>query len=563
MRILISIVCLVFLIQLVVAQTPESPVVQKKKLDSLFLTLKQLPEKGSKANDTNRINIMFNLIKRTYDDTMEYYVNYAFRLCSNYSPVVANAEIKTKVDIQEILKKDIYLGFYLRSKSRLLLILGRIQRDGNKKVHYYLNSLKIYEKMDDKRGMASAYTHISNVYYHQFAFAKAIENILVAQNIYREIGDKLELANTYFTLGDIYQLQSDFDRSLQNYTEALNIAKQINNVFECGVYYERIGNCYIDMGNFPKAIENHFASLKMSEKLEDIKGVGDSYGDIAAIYLSMNNYQKSLDNYLAALNKYKEFAAPEHIGNGYKDVAKLNHLMHKNETALSYLDSALVMYENEEIDYYVATTYSLMSDVYVEKRDISKAIDCINKEIAIGRKRKYIELLKDGYNKLSAIYVKQNDYKEAYHYHLLYTEMKDSSANSGDETVANITEMQSKFDKEKAEQERLLHEAVLAQKESRLEQERTQRYALYGGLALVLVFSVFLFNRFRVTQKQKIIIEEQKQLVDEAFKNLKEKNKEVMDSITYARRIQRAVVTSEMYIEKQLNRLIKDNKESS
>ncbi len=46
-------------------------------------------------------------------------------------------------------------------------------------------------------------------------------------------------------------------------------------------------------------------------------------------------------------------------------------------------------------------------------------------------------------------------------------------------------------------------------------------------------------------------------MVDAAFKTLAEKNKEVMASITYAHRIQKALITSEMYIEKQLNRLIK------
>jgi len=90
-----------------------------------------------------------------------------------------------------------------------------------------------------------------------------------------------------------------------------------------------------------------------------------------------------------------------------------------------------------------------------------------------------------------------------------------------------------------------------------LKQEKTQRYALYGGLLLVIGFSVFVFNRFKVTQKQKKVIEDQKVLVDKAYEQLHEKNKEVMDSITYARRIQRALITPEVYIEKTLNRLVK------
>ena len=78
-----------------------------------------------------------------------------------------------------------------------------------------------------------------------------------------------------------------------------------------------------------------------------------------------------------------------------------------------------------------------------------------------------------------------------------------------------------------------------------------------GVLLLVLVFSLFLLNRFRITQRQKLVIEEQKVLVDKAYENLHEKNKEVMDSINYASRIQRALLPSQKYIANNLIRLRK------
>jgi hypothetical protein len=58
---------------------------------------------------------------------------------------------------------------------------------------------------------------------------------------------------------------------------------------------------------------------------------------------------------------------------------------------------------------------------------------------------------------------------------------------------------------------------------------------------VVVVFTIFLFNRFRVIRKQKKIIEE--------------KQKEILDSIRYARRIQDAMLTSQSYIERNIKRL--------
>ena len=67
---------------------------------------------------------------------------------------------------------------------------------------------------------------------------------------------------------------------------------------------------------------------------------------------------------------------------------------------------------------------------------------------------------------------------------------------------------------------------------------------------MVLAFAAFMLNRFRVTQKQKEIIESQKEIVEE-------KQREVLDSIRYAKRIQLSLLPTEKYIIKSLKRLNK------
>ncbi|MBK6525263.1 MAG: SpoIIE family protein phosphatase [Crocinitomicaceae bacterium] len=74
-----------------------------------------------------------------------------------------------------------------------------------------------------------------------------------------------------------------------------------------------------------------------------------------------------------------------------------------------------------------------------------------------------------------------------------------------------------------------------------LEKERVQKYSLYGGLILLLIFIGFIYNRFKITNRQKNIIEEQKDLVEE-------KQKEILDSINYAKRIQNAILPSQRVV---------------
>jgi uncharacterized membrane protein len=106
---------------------------------------------------------------------------------------------------------------------------------------------------------------------------------------------------------------------------------------------------------------------------------------------------------------------------------------------------------------------------------------------------------------------------------------KDSTKNAIDQQISN--------------------DKILAQK-AKIKKDEIRRYGLYGGLCLLLIFSVFIFNRFRVAKKQKLLIEMQKEMVEE-------KQKEVLDSIHYAKRIQRSLLPTEIYIERNLRRLQK------
>jgi serine phosphatase RsbU (regulator of sigma subunit) len=65
-----------------------------------------------------------------------------------------------------------------------------------------------------------------------------------------------------------------------------------------------------------------------------------------------------------------------------------------------------------------------------------------------------------------------------------------------------------------------------------------------SGLFLILILAIVILRSLRINQKKNEIINLQKQTV--------EKQKEILDSIYYARRIQMALLPSEKYIARQL-----------
>jgi predicted double-glycine peptidase len=68
------------------------------------------------------------------------------------------------------------------------------------------------------------------------------------------------------------------------------------------------------------------------------------------------------------------------------------------------------------------------------------------------------------------------------------------------------------------------------------------------GFILMLVIAGISYRAFKQKQKTSLIIEQQKNMVEE-------KQKEIVDSIHYAKRIQQSLMPTEKYIDKNLNKL--------
>ena len=77
------------------------------------------------------------------------------------------------------------------------------------------------------------------------------------------------------------------------------------------------------------------------------------------------------------------------------------------------------------------------------------------------------------------------------------------------------------------------------------------------GLLLVIIFAAYVFKTLSVTRKQKAVIEHKNIETELQKKEIEMKQKEILDSIHYAKRIQTALIPSVKYIDKSLNKLQK------
>jgi len=372
-----------------------------------------------------------------------------------------------------------------------------------------------------KKWLGRAFITIGVAFKFKGNYPKALEYYLKALKLSEEISDKKSIGNCYNNIGIVYNDQANYVKALDYYLKSLKILEEAGYKKGMSNCYSNIGLVYYNLSNYPKALEYYLKDLKICEETGDKNGLGISYISVGNVYAEQSDFKKALLCFFKAVKINVETGNKQGLEYSYLNMGGLNNKLANYKLAIQYSDSCLQI--TKEI-----------GDIFIER---------------------------EAYANLATAYSKTGRYKEAYNSHVKFKMLTDSIFNTDNSRL--LGDMKTKFEVEKKEAElKVKSEAEQEKlKAVSLEEKKRQRviiYAVAGVLLLVSVFSLFLFNRFRITQRQKNIIEKQKVHVDTAYEKLHEKNKEVMDSIYYARRIQTALLPSEKYVAIQLNRLMKN-----
>jgi tetratricopeptide (TPR) repeat protein len=370
----------------------------------------------------------------------------------------------------------------------------------------YLNeAISIYRTLKNDSMIAKADVRKAFVFYTQADFEAAIKTYLEAIDYSRRAGDLKTEAWANNLLGLVFTKKPNPDNktALMYYSKALDINRKINNIEAFGMIMLRMGSAYSSMGDYPNAEAYLGRALALGDSLNNQVVVKWAYEGFSKYYKRKKEYKKSIE--IEMRTKAISLRAKEYPGLiiSYRNVADC-HLKLKNaKEALIYIDSAL----------YYGLKHSIFQDIPV-----------------------IYELKSSIHNEL-----KQTD--QAFYYYKKSIQVKDSLFSI--QNSNNINELQTKF--QTSEKEKAI-ELLNVEKEN----ERKFRNVLLTAFIVALVLiAMIVFVLIKINKARKEI-EFQKRIVDQ-------KQKEVMDSINYATRIQKALMPTEKYIEKILSKHSKKN----
>lgn len=367
-------------------------------------------------------------------------------------------------------------------------------------IYYNEKALELATRLNDKRLLSKCYHSYGNIYYYKGDYADALNYYFKSLKLNEELGDKKAVGSSFNNIGNVYWLQGKNEEALEFYFKDLEVSKEIGDKISEAKTLGNIGLIYDSKKEYDKALEYYFKSAELSEKVKDYDAAANAFINIGLVMQVKEKFDEALSYYekaksIAETAGNKEALALVTINTGscYND-------MKKYALAESYLKKALVLSTEIGSKYYLKYIYNLLADLY-----------------------KNLE-----------------DYKSATEYYELLIKVKDSIYN--EESSKQLNEMQTRYDTEKKQKQIEIQNLELKEKQIAI-------YAVSGGLVMMFLLAFVIYRGYK--QKQKVnrelqikndTITLQKDEIEEKKLLIEEKNKNITDSIEYAKTLQDAIL---------------------
>ena len=348
---------------------------------------------------------------------------------------------------------------------------------------------------------------------------------------------KMGALKSEFLLGQQFYLKGNYSRSLNFYYNALKKATDLDQTKLQSAIHNSIGNIYILQGDYKTALENYSLVLKYAEKSNDTAGIASITSNIGLTYSYANNSEKALKYLLRSLELYKATKNEKGLATTMDFIGFTFFTIGNYTEALKYLSLSLKKNEKTGDKLRILDNLRNLGWVYIRTGKFKQAEASLKKALNYSEELAHLQGIEGINEALCKLYDTTGNAKLAFIHYKKYITAHDSVNSAEGRRNQLRAEMNYEYEKKEAViKEQQEKERAIAEEKNRF--QKIVITSVITGLFLVLIFAVFIFRSLRITRHQKVIIEE--------------KQKEILDSIHYAKRIQTSLLPTEKYIDKFL-----------
>lgn len=433
-------------------------------------------------------------------------------------------------------------------------------------------ALALIEPVGKPSDLAKVYYALGRQYYNMSNYQKSIEYYLKVIEIQESINDYSNLINTHHMLGRTHRTIGNYQLALEHYQKSLRYSEQLNekrsiaaNSTEIGLVYFSLSRSLLSVDenevNYRRALGFHEEALKIYQEDQDTRKIAESLNNIANTYsnLAVNNFvsrygefwedslilaspdtiraafQKTFEYYKQALEIFEQEGNLQEIINVNINLA--THLIYTRRwtEVTQHLNKALriARQTNSQPDLALGLLY--YGEYYYRIKDYENAEQTLMQSLKIFTSLGSKDMMLYAHQRLARVYEDIGNLPKAVKHIKAFNKLKDELFSEQSQKI--ITEMQTKYETDKKEQEIKLLNNERELQHSVIQRQRLTIAISIGGIIVILAFAGLLINMVRQKQRANQVLEEKNELISH-------QKQEITDSIRYASRIQTAVLPS-------------------
>lgn len=398
---------------------------------------------------------------------------------------------------------------------------------------------------------ALAMLRLTNVYFENGKYEQSYFLADTLLDLAKKLKDNHIYADACKIIGRRYHFRGEYDKALEYYLKGLQYFEKENNQAAISEIYNSIGGVYLNQEDNKNAYKYYHKAQTYAFILKNTKGIGRGYLNMANVLIVTKEFSKAKMFLDSASFYYNLIGSEEGIAYVYSTYSEIYIAAGKPDSALYKLLEARQVIKSLNKLYTLSQTNLGIAALYVEKKDYVNALKYIDEGIETAKKTNQSHNLMPLLLMKSQVLETTGKVNEAFKNYKLYKQYSDSVINA--KTIRKQTEDALTYDYNKREYQRELEkQKELAAQQEKETQQRFLFNAILGGLVLLMLILFLVIRSYRIKQKSNKIIAEQKAEVEKQHHLLQEKNREVLDSIQYSKRLQEAILPSLEVVKKQL-----------
>jgi tetratricopeptide (TPR) repeat protein len=452
-----------------------------------------------------------------------------------------------------------------KGESDVLGDIGNIYHNNNKlgtAIDYYNKALQIKKETGDKEGTSVVLNDIAIAFYDSGRFETAIDNYKESYEINEELGNKKVSAVILDNIGQVYENTFQYENAVKFYEQSLDIVEELGEKEDQASLHDKMANVYIEQNNLEKAVESFQKSLEIDRQMNKEEDVAATLNNIGSALYDMGNINEAENYYEQSLTTTEKIGDRKQTSIALNNIGNINYDGSRFKKAIEFYEQSIKI--KQDIDYKKGEAASLhnIGNAYKGMKDYNQAIDYYQRSNEVADQINYMEVVARNNRAFSEVYSMLKDYKKAYEYQKHFAELKQSIEDDKAQIFEGISKERREDDlvliaslRRQIQKQKLLaeYEANRRKKEMEIknlelenEKEKSKRQQLIifvslAGLIALIIFLVLIYRQYFQKKKANIELVEKNRLITY-------QKQQITDSITYASRIQKAVLPPNEFI---------------